>query len=878
MRLTKIVVAVALLTPNVHALQVCQLGDNYKVLESEAFDKLRQKKYRAFSEEVTPETLFSSSPTHYSDIKPSISEAAEHFPRTSSLLEKGATGAMNLELAGEATSLLSTIGHSAMGAARGAIEVLGPVGDAIAVGLWAEEVAESFADETQTSYDRFATVMSLIDWFGVLKLPARDIDRHILINRWNNVTQGDHYSFQVHQDPITLKEEKEVDFWVKLISDQNLMLKSIARGYATDVALKYQASYQHAVHAQSELADALIKALENELNKTIFYQLGLEGSGRQLFATDFGRLCESEIDKVVEIYSPQEQNNRQQIFGPSPRQSNKALSKLQKCQQSHLNDAVALLDDLRNGEIENFNKASVSQLYFKVLNAKKRIVDIASTQLEKIRDALIEDMRAEGLATIDHLFDSGAVNNAYQFFKSKADRLAIDIMARSILGRPAKPIELRQRYFVLQESYRECVQLGIIRNGLGGDPNFRGCTRYERIPATIRHFDSSEFDQESQLVFPDRDVLKQYFNQSLDSLVQNGWRAQEEEAWLEKQLKDYSKKRRLIAEKEKLRKEVLHWLFDTSESFLSRCGAGCAGWPVAKLREGNLSPQSSLTEIKQWYESNKYSAGYKRVNKLGDLLDTALEKEQQANEQIELYSFVTHGSFDLDKHAPLIVSALENAQLDLAHLDVVMPMAKRVVKQRIEKAMSVAKSNGSDWLYSQIGDFHRYYSIVKIQEMSTGHFSSGDTGVDSLFSEPLPAHLLRYLTLVDIQKNIDVAGTHYSTVGNSAQTSYDTRLNQAIDSLFSPSGKLNSQLKQLSLVNEDFDWIAGRSCSINYEPLRSALKAVAKDSDLQLINPLSEWYKRLMRQQIFLFEAVAFSAAQQEQKEIRCALSLNSIN
>ena len=79
-----------------------------------------------------------------------------------------------------------------MGAARGAIEVLGPVGDAIAVGLWAEEVAESFADETQTSYDRFATVMSLIDWFGVLKLPARDIDRHILINRWNNVTKGDH--------------------------------------------------------------------------------------------------------------------------------------------------------------------------------------------------------------------------------------------------------------------------------------------------------------------------------------------------------------------------------------------------------------------------------------------------------------------------------------------------------------------------------------------------------------------------------------------------------------------------------------------------------------------------------------------------------------
>jgi hypothetical protein len=108
--------------------------------------------------------------------------------------------------------------------------------------------------------------------------------------------------------------------------------------------------------------------------------------------------------------------------------------------------------------------------------------------------------------------------------------------------------------------------------------------------------------------------------------------------------------------------------------------------------------------------------------------------------------------------------------------------------------------------------------------------------------------------------------------------SYDTNLSQALDSLFTPRGELNNQLKQLSLVNEDFDWLAGRSCYINYEPLRLALKAVAKDNDLQLINPLSEWYKRLIQQQIFLFEAVTFSAAQQEQRNIRCTLSLNSIN
>ena len=137
----------------------------------------------------------------------------------------------------------------------------------------------------------------------------------------------------------------------------------------------------------------------------------------KLFATDFGRLCESEIDKVVEIYRHKSKTiaSKYSIHHLANRPG---ISSTTKCQQGHLNDAIALLDDLRNVEIENFDKASVSQLYFKGLNAKKRIVDIANT-VEKIRDALIEDMRAEGLATIDHLFDSGAINNAYQFLSQK---------------------------------------------------------------------------------------------------------------------------------------------------------------------------------------------------------------------------------------------------------------------------------------------------------------------------------------------------------------------------------------------------------------------------------------------------------------------------
>lgn len=92
--------------------------------------------------------------------------------------------------------------------------------------------------------NRFATVMSLIDWFGFLKLSEREINRKILTARWNRVAAADIYSFTVHEDIVTQQDKKDKQYWADLASGQQHMLEALAKGYASDVALIYQQHYQ----------------------------------------------------------------------------------------------------------------------------------------------------------------------------------------------------------------------------------------------------------------------------------------------------------------------------------------------------------------------------------------------------------------------------------------------------------------------------------------------------------------------------------------------------------------------------------------------------------------------------------------------------------
>ncbi|EDP60220.1 hypothetical protein [Vibrio sp. AND4] len=881
MKLKKLVLACAIASPYVSAFQVCDIGEEYNVLDSESFHDIRKSNYKKLSEDITVEDLFVSPPEHYADVRPSLVEAEEVFPKTASLLDAGPANIAALE-SEEAASLLATIGRSTAGFTKEALEALGPVGDAVAVGLWANEVAQAFEDETQTSYDRFATVMSLVDWFGVLKLPERDIDRKILTARWDRVAAGDHYSFTAHDDMVTQQDKKDKLHWANLAVGQRRMLEALAKGYASDVALKYQQHYQEALKAQTVLTETLIKSVESEFQKAIFNKLALEGDDAKLFASDLASSCRSEVEALMALYPEQEENSNRPMSLPSKRKANRALASLQHCQQDHLDMAVSMVDKLRKGEIEGFDRQSIHQLYRQVLNAKIKIVETANNQLDGLRSKLKAEMYAEGLAAIDSLFDSGAVTKAHNYFKDQADYLAIDEMSRTLLGRLPTAEERENKIFILQKGYNDCVKFGMIRNGkYGGDPNFVGCIKEEWVPDKTELYESSKDPVISQMVMPKRDAIKRAFSQSLDELIQEGWSSRNEEAWLEKQILSFSDKQRIIRDAKADKARVMHWLFDSDNTLKAECGGGdaCSGWSPAYLAKVNLSRDSSLRHIADWYEKNKGGGYYvhkKRMKKLGGLIRKALSSEWQATHVNGFYSYLYPGAFDLDKHAPLIASALKASNLNTSSLASAMPLAKSIVKSRILEAVNTAKDNGKESLGEQIGDFQRYIGIIHAQNISTGHYASGHEGMDALFSEPLPAHLLRYMTL-DVYHNVDdIDSAYYYPTGTGEGMSYDARLHASIDNLFNVNSELGQKLELLVQVNENFTNLPGKTCSINYPQLRDPLFKISGDESIYWLTPFSDWFDSVTRQQIGLFSAIQFGVEKQNELNISCDLSLNN--
>ncbi|OBT16128.1 hypothetical protein A9266_19475 [Vibrio tasmaniensis] len=861
MKLNRLALISAIISSSAGAFEICKIGDEYNVLDSESFHQIRQKNYDAFSDGITPENLFPSAPEHIIDLKPSLSEASDILPETATLLDTGPASAIAIEPV-EATRLMETLGRSTSNLAKGALEALGPIGDAVAVGLWANDVANSFQDESRTSYDRFATVMELVDWFGVLKLPAREIDRQILSSRWDRIAAADHYSYRIHDDLITQQDLRDKTHWAELASKQQAMLNAVAQGFATDLALKYQQHYQEVVQAQTIIAEELITGVEHELRKTLFSELAVDHQGSRLFASDIALSCNEEAQALAELYPQQdvEENNNRPPAVPSKRQANRALAKLQHCQQQLLDEAIAKLDALRAGQIPGLDQAAVEQLYTQTLAAKTQIIETADNHVNLLKSKLQKEMFTQGEIAVEQLFSSGSVDTMHNFFKAQAERNAIDEMTRSILGRPATTQEIRNKEIVLQSGYRKCVRIGI----LGGDPNFRGCVEYAWIPAETRPFNPSEDTVIAQIYPPNKEAVKRVLFDTLSTLIANGWNSEDEEHWLEQQILNFSAQQRLKQQAEFDKQQVYHWLLDSTAQLGGKCtgGSSCAGWSPSYLQTVNLSRQSSLHYINNWHTnySGKYANVHsQRYQKLESLIAIALVSEWQAKQAVEFFSFTYPGSADLETNAPLIYSALKSSSLDITNLQGnTLQLAKGIVKTRLAEAVSVSDSNGVEWLHSQVGQFQRYTSIIHSQHISTGHYASGEEEVTALFSEMLPAHLMRYL------------------ISDIIPDSYDARLERSIDALFNPASELNQKLDSLSRTNESFTNKPGRSCLIYYPHLKSALLSVAEEEDLYWLSPISEWYDAVTRQQLNTFRALQSAVINQNTFGIPCDLSPNS--
>ncbi|WP_339386554.1 hypothetical protein [Vibrio caribbeanicus] len=842
MKLNNIALLLSLISLGSHAYEACEFGKEIRLLERNSLNSLKEENYLVFSKQVSAENLFSSPPDHLSDIKPSIEEGRELFPQTSDLLEHGVSSTIVLEPE-QASQILKTLGRTSTSLTKGALESLGPIGDVVAVGLWSREVAQSFQDESRTAYDRFATVMELVDWFGILRLPEREIDRSIISQRWSSIASGDHYSFKVHQDLVTQNDLLEKSHWVDMARKQKVMLNAVVRGLASDVALKYQLHYQEFVKSQAMMSEELIDVVETELNKTLHHKLSLEN--RSIIASNFQNICKDEVIHIQSLYFDQDTT-------PTAQTANSALFALQGCQQKTLDNAVYLLSDIYKGRVPGFDKQAIQQLYTKTLAAKKHIAHTSFNNIERAKVALKQAMRDDGLRAIDKLFQSGAVRKAHSFFIDQASRKAVDELTRSLLYRGATPQELETKTIVLQKGYSRCADWGVLP---GGDRHSIGCRQEEWVPAETRKFDPNhDLLISSQMHLPDQNSIENQFTDYLYELIANGWDAKFEEQWLEQQLIGFSKHQALVQRASKSRTQINHWLFDSNLG--DECNSGCAGWHPSYLKKNGLSRQSSLDEIANWLNNYPYPDApvhRKRIQKLKQFMATALDQPKELARDDAFYSYRHPGLFDIEKYAPLIASALKSSSLDITDLSGhSLTLAKSIVKSVLLEASEKVAEQGSDWLHAQVGDFQRYLAIAYSQQTSTGHYDPSSS--DSLFSETLPAHILRYIVSDQVPDN------------------YDQRLTKSINSLFDSSGSLYRKLETLTSVNRGFSTQPGQNCLIPYSQLKKRLQDVAGDQDLLWLTPFSDWVDQLTRQQSHIFEVIRQSVIKQRNLGIQCSL------
>ena len=194
------------------ASEFCHIDDETYILDEESYRVLQRENYATFSHDFIPSDALIAAPQAELAIKGEVPETSEIFSNTSLKLVEGPDEALAMT-SSESARLLRTMGRTAEEIAAGALEAMGPVGDALAVGLWAMDVAETFEEESSTAYDRFASIMGLIDWFGILRIPEREIDRNIIASRWDKVANGEHYSFTVHDDLATEQDRTDKERW-----------------------------------------------------------------------------------------------------------------------------------------------------------------------------------------------------------------------------------------------------------------------------------------------------------------------------------------------------------------------------------------------------------------------------------------------------------------------------------------------------------------------------------------------------------------------------------------------------------------------------------------------------------------------------------------
>lgn len=862
--------------------EFCPIDDEQYLLDEESYRVLQQDNYRIFSREVSPTDALLTSPQGELAIKGELPEALDVFSATALNLTRGPDEALALTSA-ESLRLLRSMGRTAEKVAAGALEALGPVGDILAVGLWAEDVAETFADESRTAYDRFESIMGLIDVFGLLKVPERDIDRKIIASHWDSIASGEHYSYTLHQDLATQQDHIDKVRWAHFSDGYDKFLQRTTLDFLIDVGLKYQLHYIEAVQGQTQMAQELINGIDQELYKSLMTHLALNEAAERTFSADIQHGCAAESRQLLTLLAQEASgldNNRPGGAQIDERELNSKLARVQSCQLQKISHLADNLYRMSQGDLAGFSASQTRAFFTQAFDAKQNIIDTAAANLALIRFKLIDEMRQQGHQAIGQLFASGAVAGTQDFILRQGSRSAIDEMVRSLLYRSATASELDSGLIVLAPSYETCVSQGTLF------PH----TECTTTPAITRQFNVNQDDILSTIRSPQIEEYLAMFDEHLGMLIDAGWNIEYQEHWLQVQATHFLTQQTARPEAERLDAEVRRWLFDRDLG--GDCTGGslkCGGWNSGYLADDGVHRDASLRTIENWlagYGDNIFGDDNhsSRIYGLKYLVPLAI-KARWRSEEWEKYHYFAHpSSVDIQATAPKIYAGLIQAR-ERGATTVEALVASMKVTMKL--AMDFAETQEPAWLNEQIGDFHRYAVIAKLQRKTTGHPDPASS--THLFNETLPANLTRFATgdiSRDYRARLELSLGMFLTAtdpqdwqasyGTNAQTPLrishvDGRRYQDIDAL-----TLAEQLAAIQVVTQEYIDRTEQGCDVDFAPLQAAFFAMSGNQNLQLLPFLPRFVHELGMGVDSLAFIQAIASSRMAELNLSCERSSNS--
>ena len=274
-------------------------------------------------------------------------------------------------------SLINRLGQ----AGSSTLEVLGPIGDAVAVGFWVDNMVQTFSQESSTRLDKAASIFSLVPLVGdELNLLSNDIKYFAAKEKITEFENQSHYVFTNHSSEFSRFHHKKED--------------------AISLLNKYD---NHVLHSASMYVDHLLLEADTEYRRlTSAYDRQLS---KQMARIDL------ELLKSIGHLSPDSNLNQ-----PLCQNGRPSLTEIERCIRT---EGPARIDDL----INNLNADNYHALALNIHSKKRELVEIALRRLSTHRENIVKRLIERPKPHVASIITQSKINRSILEFQVRQSGL-----------------------------------------------------------------------------------------------------------------------------------------------------------------------------------------------------------------------------------------------------------------------------------------------------------------------------------------------------------------------------------------------------------------------------------------------------------------------